>query len=86
MRSHLPTLLAVPVLFIVAAVLGVVLRTAIGGLRRAKREGYLVRGPGSRAAFEPETVLGWAVAIASVVMALLAVLALLVHILRQIAL
>jgi hypothetical protein len=70
-------------LFLVVAVMYRVMRRALRGIAGAARDGRYVRSSVMQPGFEPDTVLGWSLAIVSMLIALAGLTGLVVGIVRR---
>ncbi len=84
MAKALISVLAAALFALVGWVLARVLRNAARGLVRAKREGCYVRSAQGQAGSEPDTVLGWLLAILVMAMALAGLAILLIYIVARV--
>jgi len=80
MHQKIASVLIFIILAFVLAMLYPVLRNALSGLVRAGREGRYLHSTTHESGFEPDTALGWALAIISILLAVAGLIVLLVHV------
>jgi phage-related protein len=82
MQARAAAILIVAVLFVVVAVLYRVMRNALQGIASAGRAGRYLRSSVAHAGFEPDTVIGWLLAIMSMLLAIGGLIVVVVKMLR----